>query len=51
MLLQFLFIVIGVALVLWGADRLTEGAASLARRLKATTRLTWPWVTSLAPTR
>ena len=34
MLLQFLFIVIGVALVLWGADRLTEGAASLARRLK-----------------
>lgn len=34
MLLQFLFIVVGVALVLWGADRLTEGAASLARRLK-----------------
>lgn len=33
MLLQFLFIVIGVALVLWGADRLTEGASSLARRM------------------
>lgn len=33
MLLQFLFIVIGVAFVLWGADRLTEGASSLARRM------------------
>lgn len=33
MLLQFLLIVVGVALVLWGADRMTEGAASLARRL------------------
>lgn len=29
--LNILFIIIGVALVLWGADRLTEGAASLAR--------------------
>lgn len=33
MLLDFLFIVIGVALVLWGADRLTEGASGLARRM------------------
>lgn len=33
MLLDCLFIIVGVALVLWGADRLTEGAASLARRM------------------
>lgn len=32
MLLDCLFILAGVALVLWGADRLTEGAASIARR-------------------
>ena len=31
--LNLLFIIIGVALVIWGADRLTEGAASLARGL------------------
>ena len=31
MILNGLFIIIGVALVLWGADRLTEGASSLAR--------------------
>lgn len=29
--LNLLYIVVGVALVLWGADRLTEGASSLAR--------------------
>jgi cation:H+ antiporter len=34
MIAQFLFIIIGVALVLWGADRLTEGASALARRLR-----------------
>lgn len=33
MLLDIIYIIAGVALVLWGADRLTEGAASLARRL------------------
>ena len=33
MLLDILFIIIGVALVLWGADRLTEGASALARRM------------------
>ena len=33
MLLDIVFIVIGVALVLWGADRLTEGASALARRM------------------
>lgn len=33
MILQLLVIVVGVALVLWGADRLTEGAAALARRM------------------
>ncbi len=33
MLLQFLYIIIGVAMVLWGADRLTEGASALARRM------------------
>lgn len=32
MLLDSLFIIVGVVLVLWGADRLTEGAASMARR-------------------
>ena len=32
--LNLLFIIIGVALVIWGADRLTEGAASLARGLR-----------------
>ena len=33
MLLDIVFIVVGVALVLWGADRLTEGASGLARRM------------------
>ena len=33
-LLNIFFIIIGVALVIWGADRLTEGAASLARALR-----------------
>lgn len=33
MLLNALYIIIGIVLVLWGADRLTEGAASLARRM------------------
>ena len=34
MLLQIIFIIVGVALVIWGADRLTEGAASLARGMR-----------------
>ena len=33
-LLNIGFIILGVALVIWGADRLTEGAASLARGLR-----------------
>lgn len=33
MLLDILYIIIGVALVLVGADRLTEGASALARRM------------------
>ena len=33
-LLNIFFIIIGVVLVIWGADRLTEGAASLARGLR-----------------
>jgi len=33
MWLNILYIVIGIVLVLWGADRLTEGASSLARRM------------------
>ena len=33
MLLDILYIIIGVALVIWGADRLTDGASSIARRL------------------
>ncbi|MBQ9216368.1 MAG: calcium/sodium antiporter [Prevotella sp.] len=31
MLLNIVYIILGIALVLWGADRLTEGASSLAR--------------------
>jgi cation:H+ antiporter len=31
MLINIVYIIVGVALVLWGADRLTEGASSLAR--------------------
>ena len=34
MLLKLIFIIVGVALVIWGADRLTEGAASLARGMR-----------------
>lgn len=33
MLIDFIFIILGVWMVLWGADRLTEAAASLARRM------------------
>ena len=29
-----LFVLIGIVLVLWGADRLTEGAVGLAERMK-----------------
>ena len=32
--LNLLYIIIGVVLVLWGADRLTEGASSLARGMR-----------------
>lgn len=34
MLLDILLIVIGVVLVIWGADRMTDGAVSIAQRLK-----------------
>lgn len=34
MLLNALWIVVGVVLVLWGADRLTEGGVSVAERLR-----------------
>jgi len=33
MVFDVIFIVLGVSLVLWGADRLTEGASALARRM------------------
>lgn len=33
MIFDIIFIVLGVTLVLWGADRLTEGASSLARQM------------------
>ena len=33
MILDILLIIVGVTLVLWGADRLTDGASSLARRM------------------
>ena len=34
LLLNIVFIIVGVALVVWGADRLTEGASSLARGMR-----------------
>ena len=34
MLLNIVYIIVGVALVIWGADRLTEGAASMARDMR-----------------
>ena len=34
LLLNVLYIIIGVTMVLWGADRLTDGASSLARRMR-----------------
>lgn len=34
MLLNIIYIVCGVAVVLWGADRMTDGAVVIARRLK-----------------
>lgn len=34
MILDIVFIIIGVAMVLYGADKLTEGAAALARRMR-----------------
>lgn len=34
MLLEILLIVLGVVLVIWGADRMTDGAVSIAQRLK-----------------
>lgn len=33
MILNIVYIIVGIVLVLWGADRLTDGASSLARRL------------------
>ena len=34
MILEIVLIIIGIAVVLWGADRFTDGACGLARRLK-----------------
>lgn len=34
MILNILFIVIGIVLVLWGADRLTDGAVAVAEKMK-----------------
>lgn len=33
MILNILLIVVGIAMVLWGADKMTEGASALARRM------------------
>ena len=33
MILNILWIVVGVVLVLWGADRMTDGAVALAQRM------------------
>lgn len=34
MILNIFFIVIGIVLVLWGADRLTDGAVAVAEKMK-----------------
>ena len=34
MILNVLFILVGIVLVLWGADRLTDGAVAVAEKLK-----------------
>ena len=34
MILDLLLIIVGLTLVVWGADKLTEGASSLARGMK-----------------
>ena len=34
MLLNLIFIILGIAIVLWGADRLTEGSVAVAERMK-----------------
>ena len=34
LMLNVVYIIVGIALVLWGADRLTEGASSLARGMR-----------------
>ena len=34
MVLEILLIIVGIAVVLWGADRFTDGACGLARKLK-----------------
>ena len=34
MILEILLIIVGIAVVLWGADRFTDGACGLARRLR-----------------
>ena len=34
MIQNIVFIIIGISLVLWGADRMTSGAGALARRMK-----------------
>lgn len=35
MIISILLIVIGMVLVLWGADRLTDGAVAIAKRMNA----------------
>jgi cation:H+ antiporter len=34
MIMSIVYIVIGIVLILWGADKLTDGASALARRMK-----------------
>lgn len=34
MLLDIVFIIVGVALVLWGANRMTDGAVAIAKRMQ-----------------
>lgn len=41
MIISILLIVIGMVLVLWGADRLTDGAVAIAKRSNGRIKSNW----------
>lgn len=41
MIISILLIVIGMVLVLWGADRLTDGAVAIAKRSNGRIKNNW----------